>query len=58
MPFGKIGFKSFIGFKDHEKVKPLFIMLPKIIVYPKRFNKSKCMSFVQVSNTFKNGFES
>ena len=46
VPFGKIGFKCFIGFKDHEKVKPLFIMLPKIIVYPKRFNKSKCMSFV------------
>ena len=30
--FVKRGFKCFIGFKDHEKFKPLFIMLPKIMV--------------------------
>ena len=28
----KRGFKCFIGFKDHEKCKPLFITLPKIMV--------------------------
>ena len=29
--FGKKSFKYFIGYKDNEKVKPLCIMLPKLV---------------------------
>ena len=27
--FGKNGFKYFIGFKDNNKLRPLYILLPK-----------------------------
>lgn len=37
--FGKMGFKYFVGYIDKDKkVKPFFIMLPKISGYTKRFN--------------------
>lgn len=42
--FGKMGFKYFIGYIDKDKkVKPFFIMLPKISGYTKRFDESKNM---------------
>ena len=41
----KKGYKSFIGYKDDEKVKPLCIMLPQISRRVKRFHETKCMFF-------------
>ena len=41
------GFKYFIGYKEGEIVKPLFIILPQISGYIKYFeNGGKSMSFV------------
>ena len=41
------GFKYFIGYKEGEIVKPLFIILPQISGYIKYFeNGGKKMSFV------------
>ena len=33
VPFGKKGFKYFIGYKDDRKVRPLCIILSKITAY-------------------------
>ena len=43
--FRKKGFKYFIGYKDNENVKPLYIILPKMRGYSERFNETKYMSF-------------
>ena len=29
--FGENGFKYFIGYKDSTKVRPLYVMLPKLV---------------------------
>ena len=39
--FGKRGFKYFIGYKDAEKMWPLFIFLPKMSAYRRYFDKIK-----------------
>ena len=37
--FGKKGYKYFIGYKDDDyNIKPLYIMLPKMSGYVKRFD--------------------
>ena len=41
VPFGKKGFKYFNGYKDTEKITPLFIFLPKMIAYRKDFDETK-----------------
>ena len=45
-------FKYFIGYKDNEKVKPLCIVLPKLIGYRKNFSKTKYMSFLKKAEEF------
>ena len=44
--FGKKGFKYFIGNKDANKIRPLYIFLPKMSAYTRDFAKTKCMSFL------------
>ena len=44
--FGRKCFKYFIGYKDAEKVKPLYIFLPKTIAYRKDFDQTKYVSFL------------
>ena len=46
VPFGKKGFKYFIGCEDGKTVRTLCITLPKMNAYMKDFNESKCMSFL------------
>ena len=46
VPFGKKGFKYFIGCKDDKKVRPLCILLPKMRAYGKDFDETKYMSFL------------
>ena len=35
--FGKQDFKYFIGYKDSEKIRPLCILRPQMIIYIKKF---------------------
>ena len=49
---GKKGFKYFIDFKDNEKFKPLCILPPNMGGYTKRFDETKCMSFLTKDNEF------
>ena len=44
--FGKKCFKYFIGHKDHDKVKPIGIILLRMSVYRKRFNEKKHATFL------------
>ena len=46
VPFGKKGFKHFIGYKDYRKVRPLCIALPKMSAYGIDFDKTKYTSFL------------
>ena len=46
IPFGKKGFKYFIGYKDAKKVRPLCIFLPKRSVYRGEFDETKYMYFL------------
>ena len=41
--FGKKGFKYFIGYKDFGNVKPLCLMLSKMIEYAKKFHETICL---------------
>ena len=45
-------FKYFIGYKDNGKVKPLRIVLPKLIGYRKNFSKTKYMCFLKKADEF------
>ena len=44
--FGKKDFNYFIGYKDAKIIRPLYIFFPKMSVYRKDFDKTKCMSFL------------
>ena len=44
--FGKKESKYFIGYKETKNRKPLSIFLPKISVYGRNFDETKCMSFL------------
>ena len=44
--FHKNGFRYFIGYKDGRKVRPLCVMLPKIIAYRRDYDENKYMSFL------------
>ena len=50
LPFGKQDFKHFIGYKDAKKITPLCIFCPKISIYKKDFDKTKCMYFLIKDN--------
>ena len=43
---GKKGFKSFIGYRDAKKIRPLSIFLPKMSSHRRDFDESKYMSFL------------
>ena len=40
LPFGNQDFRYFIGFKDAEKVKPLYIFLSKMRIDKRDFDKT------------------
>ena len=42
--FGKKYFNFFICYKDAKKIKPLYILLPKMNAYRRDFDKTICMS--------------
>ena len=44
--FGKNDFKYFSDYKNAKKIRPLCIFLPKMSVYRRDFDKTKCMSFL------------
>ena len=46
VPFGRKGFKYFIGYHDDKKIRPSCIMLPKIIAYRGDFDRTKCINFL------------
>ena len=46
VPFGKKGFKYFIGYKDERKVRPLCMILPKMTAYRRDSDETKYMSFL------------
>ena len=51
VPFGKKGFKYFIGYENnYVKVISLCILLPKISVYRGNFEETKPMSFLTKDN--------
>ena len=45
LPFGKQDFKYFICYKDAKKIRPLCIFRPKISIYKRDFDETKCMYF-------------
>ena len=50
-PFGKIGFKCFIGHQnDNGKLMLFSIMLPRISAFGRNFDETKCMSFLTKHN--------
>ena len=44
--FSKEDWKYFIGYKDAKKVRPLYIVLPKMSRYKRDFDKIKCIFFM------------
>ena len=46
LPFGKQNFKYFIGYKDSEKVRPLCIFRPQIIIYKREFDENRHIYFL------------
>ena len=45
-PYGKkISFKYFIGYSDHDYIRPLCMKLPQLIGYFKCFESNKTISF-------------
>ena len=46
--FGKKEFKHFIGYKDAKRI----IFFPKMIVYRRDFDKTKCVSFLIKNEKF------
>ena len=46
-PFGKNGFRYFIGYKNYyEKVMSFCILFPKMTGYRKHFDETKCIRFL------------
>ena len=71
--FGKLESKYFTGYKDSEKIRPLYIFCPQMIIYKTTFNENRRIYFLikeekvfikyiesleKVSNTYKNKFNS
>ena len=44
--FDKQDFKYFIGCKDNNKIRPLCIFFPKMSIYKRYSDKTKCMYFM------------
>ena len=45
-PFGKQESKYFIGYKDSQKVRPLSIFLPQMIIYKLNFDENRRICFL------------
>ena len=45
-PFGKQDFKYFTGYKANKEIRPLCIFFPKMSVYKRYSDKTKCMYFI------------
>ena len=51
----KNSFKYFIGYNDNDIIRPLYIRLPQMIGYAKKFDKNVTMSFrVNIKQILKN----
>ena len=47
VPFGKIEFKYFIGYKHAIKIKPLCVFLSKMTAYKREFDETKMYVFFE-----------
>ena len=46
-PYGtKHSYKYFIGYNDNDNIRPLFIRLPQMTGYARKFNENATMSFI------------
>ena len=46
LPFGTQDFKCFIGYKDSEKIGPLCVFRPQMIIYKRNFDENRCIYFL------------
>ena len=46
VPFGKQDFKYLLGYKDSEKIKPLCIFCPQMIIYKINFDDNRRIYFL------------
>ena len=46
-PYGtKNSYKYFIGYNDNDNIRPLYIRLPQMTEYARKFNENATMSFI------------
>ena len=45
-PFGEEDSKYFIGYKDNEEIRPLYIFIPEMSMFKRCSDKTKCMYFL------------
>ena len=50
--FGKQGFKYFIGYKNPEKIRPLCIFCPQMIIYNRNFDENRHIDFLKKEKKF------
>ena len=41
--FVKQDFKYFIGYKDSDKIRPLWLFHPQMIIYKRNFEENRCI---------------
>ena len=46
LPFGKQGFRYFIGYKDSEKIRFLWIFRPEMTIYKRNFDEYRRIYFL------------
>ena len=51
-PFGKQGFKYFIGYKGNKGIRPLCIFFSEMSIYKRYSYKTKCMYFMKKDEFF------
>ena len=52
LPFSKPHFKYFIGYKDAEKIRPLWILHPEIIEYGRKCYRNRSIYFAIKEENF------
>ena len=48
----KNSLKYFIGYNDHDIIRPLCIRLPQMTGYANKFDENATMSFIEKKNSF------
>ena len=50
--FDKQDFKYFIGYKDNKEIRPLCIFFPKMSIYKRYSDRTKCIYFMIKNEIF------